>query len=123
MGYEDDLSRVPLFASLSRGELRLLARTVVERKYAKGETIFRDGEHSFAFFVVKTGRVELTRRAGAKSAASSELGAGNVFGETALLGGPLRVMATVKAVEETECLLLPSALLRRLARGSRFDSY
>jgi CRP/FNR family transcriptional regulator len=107
MPHEDALAAVPLFSQLSRKDLSRLGRAVVERKYKKGETIVKEGEQAVAFFMITKGRVSVSR--GGKSSkngqALAEFGSGQVFGEMALLDGMPRD-ATVKAMDDTECLVL-----------------
>jgi CRP-like cAMP-binding protein len=105
MAHEDILSKVPLFETLSRKDLSRLGRAVVERKYKKGETIVKEGEQAVAFFMVSKGRVAVSRGKSKSDKPFAEIGPGNVFGEMALLDGQPRD-ATVKAVEDTECLVL-----------------
>jgi CRP/FNR family transcriptional regulator, cyclic AMP receptor protein len=106
MSHEEALAAIPLFSQLSRKDLTRLGRAVVERKYKKGETIVREGEQAVAFFVITKGKVEASHQAGSgKSRALNTLGPGEAFGEMALLDGGPRA-ATVKAVEDSECLVL-----------------
>jgi len=104
MAHEEALASVPLFSQLSRKDLARLGRALVERKYKKGETIVKEGEQAVAFFIIRSGRVEAVRGAGGKTKLN-ELGAGQVFGEMALLDGLPR-NATVRTLEDTECLVL-----------------
>ena len=104
MPNEDALATVPLFSRLSRKDLSRLGRAVVERKYKKGETIVKEGEQAVAFFIVTKGKVEVLR--GSKNPTRlAEHKAGSYFGDMALLDGLPR-SATIKAVEDTECLVL-----------------
>jgi CRP-like cAMP-binding protein len=105
MPHEEELAAVPLFSQLSRKDLARLGRAVVERNYKKGETLVKEGEQAVAFFMVVKGKVEVSAGQGAKRQELNELGPGQVFGEMALLDGGPRV-ATVKALEDTECLVL-----------------
>jgi CRP-like cAMP-binding protein len=106
MAHEEELAAVPLFAQLSRKDLSRLGRAVVERKYKRGETIVKEGEQAVAFFIISKGKVEVTQgSAGKKTQKLNELGGGQMFGEMALLDGMPR-QATVKAMEDTECLVL-----------------
>ncbi len=105
MAHEEALAAVPLFSQLSRKDLTRLGRSVVQRKYKKGETIVKQGESAVAFFVIVNGRVEVSQASGAKSQKLAELGRGETFGDMALLDGGPRA-ATVKALEDTECLVL-----------------
>jgi CRP-like cAMP-binding protein len=106
MAHEEALAAVPLFSRLSRKDLSRLGRAVVERKYKPGETIVKEGEQAVAFFIVTKGRAEVL--SGAESGQPtrlSEFGAGEWFGEMALLEGVPRT-ATVRAVDDVECLVL-----------------
>ncbi len=105
MAHEEALAAVPLFSQLTRKDLSRLGRAVVERKYKSGETIVKEGEQAVAFFMITKGKVEAIAGAGKNATKLNELGAGSVFGEMALLDGMPRV-ATVKAVTDTECLVL-----------------
>ena len=53
------LATLEPFKRLSPGERQRLALVTREKRYAKGETIFRAGQPSDAVWVVKTGRVHL----------------------------------------------------------------
>lgn len=106
MPYEDVLAAVPLFSQLGRKDLSRLGRAVVERKFKKGETIVNEGEQSVAFFMLTTGRVAAVRGDGSKrSDKLNEIGAGGFFGEMGLIDGATR-SASIKALEDTECLAL-----------------
>jgi CRP-like cAMP-binding protein len=105
MAHEDQLAAVPLFSQLSRKDLGRLGRAVVERNYKKGETIVKEGEQAVAFFMLTKGKVEVTRGSGAKKQALNTLGPSQCFGEMALLDGAPR-SASVKAIEDTQCLVL-----------------
>lgn len=105
MPHEDQLAAVPLFSQLPRKDLTRLGRAVVERHYKKGDVIVKEGESAVAFFIITKGRVEVSKGSGTKKRKLAELGPGNVFGEMALLDGGPRD-ATVKALEDTDCLVL-----------------
>jgi len=49
------------FKRLSLAERRHLTEVAREKRYAKGETIFREGQQSDAVWVVRTGRVHLMK--------------------------------------------------------------
>lgn len=104
MPHEEALASVPLFSQVSRKDLTRLGRAVVERKYKKGETIVKEGEQAVAFFVITKGKVEAI--AGTKRQTKlGEIGKGGVFGDMALLDGGVR-SATIRAVDDTDCLVL-----------------
>lgn len=105
MAHEEQLAAVPLFSQLSRKDLARLGRAVVERSYKKGETIVKEGEQAVAFFIVINGKVEVTAGGGTKKQKFADMGPGGVFGDMALLDGGPRT-ATVRALEDTTCLVL-----------------
>ncbi len=101
MGYEEELAKVWIFSQLEKSDLERMARVVVQRKYAKGDSIVNAGEQAVAFYVIVDGRVEI--RKGDRT--FNALGPGEAFGEMALLDGYPRA-TTVVAVEDTECLVM-----------------
>ena len=106
MPYEDVLAAAPLFSQLSSKALKRLGRSVVERKFAKGETIVREGESAAAFFMIIKGSVAVVRGDGSKrSDKLNEIAAGGFFGEMSLLDAAPRA-ASIKALEDAACLVL-----------------
>ena len=99
--YLEHLARVPLFSRCSQDELRRLARRTSDIRVEPGETLTREGRAGYEFFVVIDGRAEVSRN-GKRVA---ELGAGDFFGELALLDRGLRD-ATVTAVTPMEVIVL-----------------
>ena len=101
------LGRVPLFAQLSERELDTLAQMARERRFAAGEAIVRQGEGGIGFYLLVEGRARVRRQT--EDGTVRELDTvevGDFFGELALLDEAPRV-ATVEAVEDCLCLVLP----------------
>ncbi len=107
------LAAVDLFSLLGPEELTTLAKHAKRQVYARGEVLVRQGDMDDTLYVVRHGRVrvEAADDAGSAAVVVNELGAGDFFGELALLTGLPR-RATVIAVEDTETLLV-----RRYAIG------
>jgi CRP-like cAMP-binding protein len=101
MAYEDDLRKVWIFSQLEDSDLARMAKVVVPRKYAKGESIVNEGEQAVAFYVITGGKVEVKK--GDKSLAT--FGPGDTFGDMALLDGFPRATSCVAAAD-TECLVM-----------------
>lgn len=95
------LKRTPLFAGCSKSELRALARTADELDLREGTVITREGRPGREFFVLVSGAARVTKN-GKKVA---DLGAGDWFGEIALLTDSPRT-ATVTATSPVDVLVI-----------------
>ncbi len=100
------LSEVEMFSMLDDDERAVLAGVVDRETLAAGAVLFKAGDPGDALFVVKRGNIELSVKdnVGQKIVLHSA-GAGDVFGELALLDAGPRT-ATAIAVEETELIVL-----------------
>ncbi|MBA3420514.1 MAG: Crp/Fnr family transcriptional regulator [Thermoleophilaceae bacterium] len=111
-----ELARFPIFESLSADELRQVADLAVPRRYEAGEVIFREGDRPDTCFIVRSGRVRITRRhSGGRILTLAELSAGEMFGELSMFDGEGR-SATVEALEDTTTLALLERDVRRVLR-------
>ncbi|MDR1468386.1 MAG: cyclic nucleotide-binding domain-containing protein [Spirochaetaceae bacterium] len=75
------------------------------RKYSKGSVICMDGEISSEIFIIQKGRVKITKIIDDKEILLSQSGAGEMFGEMALLESKPR-SANVIAVDPCELMVL-----------------
>lgn len=107
MKVEDILGRVPLFADLDDKTRHRLAEQGKRRVYQPGEYIIRQGDPAAALYVILRGRVLVEQRTDGAVEPLTELVPHAFFGEVALIESTPRT-ASVKAVHETECLLLPA---------------
>jgi CRP/FNR family transcriptional regulator, cyclic AMP receptor protein len=106
MGREDMLKNVPMFSELGKRDLERLGKLMVPRSVKAGETIIKENDQAAGFFVISSGKVEAVRGADTDGAQTlATFGPGDFFGEMALFEGFPR-SATVKAVEDTECLAM-----------------
>jgi small-conductance mechanosensitive channel/CRP-like cAMP-binding protein len=101
------LAAVELFSLLRPDELATLAARCERQTFGRGEVLVRQGDIDDTLYVVRRGRVRVEAAAeqGGAAVLVSELGAGDFFGELALLTGAPR-RATVMAVEDTEALIV-----------------
>jgi CRP/FNR family cyclic AMP-dependent transcriptional regulator len=98
-----DLIRgVPLFSRLEDPLLNRLAGEFFEKTFAPGELIAAEGEAGRTFVVIESGEVSVS----VHDHEVAKLGAGQAFGEMALIDKSAR-SATVKADTQTHCYLLP----------------
>jgi len=78
--------------------------SIVEKPFAKGEVIFRQGDDGDRLYVVTKGEVEVVREDPEKGdLVLARLGPGEYFGEMALINNQPR-NATVRAVTDAETL-------------------
>lgn len=103
MELEQQLASVPLLADLDDRVRRRLAEIGAQRRYAAEETIVGEGSTGTALYIVLSGAARVER----SGKRIGELGAGDFFGELALVEKQPR-SASVIAEGETECLLLPA---------------
>ncbi len=106
------LAEVPLFAGLSKRQLRKVAATARIARFHDGRKITRTGEPGDVFYALLDGEVTVTPRRGLPSV---QLGAGSFFGEIALLDGGPR-SATVAAKGPVVCLAINRTRFLKLLR-------
>ena len=94
----DVLKRVPLFAGLDDRELEQIAATMRERRFSSGDTVTEEGAGGAGFFIVDQGSADVS----VDGQARGSIGAGDYFGEIALLTGSDRT-ATITATSDMVC--------------------
>lgn len=113
----DDLAffrKITLFHGLHDRQLGRVLQALQKRKYYMGEVVFEEGQAGKAVFVIRSGGVELSRRAAnGKDAVLARLGPGQFFGEMALLEHQPRT-ATARVTEDGEIYLLYATTLESL---------
>jgi nitrite reductase/ring-hydroxylating ferredoxin subunit len=101
---KDVLAKVPLFSGLSEESLEALEAFTFRRTFAPQELIVEEGRTGNGLYVILSGRVEVIKGLGGSSAQIlATLEQNEPFGEMALLGEWKR-SASVRAVQETECI-------------------
>jgi CRP-like cAMP-binding protein len=109
----ETLRRVPLLADLDPAELQSLAERMHERTFRAGEAATVEGEPGDGFYVVESGEAEVTVRGESRGT----IGAGDVFGEIALLTGSGRA-ATITATSDLRCYGLAPPDFRDVVEGN-----
>jgi CPA1 family monovalent cation:H+ antiporter len=101
----DLVELVPLFAGLPEVALDKIAALAQPVNYLAGDTVIGVGEHGDALYIIARGRVEVFTRNGDTDERNrvAELGAGEFFGEMALLGDHVR---SADVVARSACTLL-----------------
>jgi CRP-like cAMP-binding protein len=106
------LKHVPLFAGCSKAELKELALSADEIDLREGYVLTREGRPGREFFVLVEGTARVTRN----GRTIAELGAGDWFGEIALLTQRPRT-ATVTATSPVRTLVVTDRSFRRVVES------
>ena len=108
------LDAIPLFSGIPREELVSVLTAVKPVKAAPGHVVVAEGDAGDTLYLIVHGTVRVsTKGPDGEDVALAALGAGDFFGEVALLTGRPRT-ATVSALTETELLALDRATVARL---------
>ena len=93
------LQQMPLFGGIREDILAFLVSVSRDAQVAGGEFFFREGDRGESMFVLESGTVDVIRNGGDTPIVLCTLGAGDSFGEMALIDlGPRS--ASVRAVED-----------------------
>jgi len=102
----DSLRTIPLFSSVSDEDLESIASLLIERRFPKHKTIVEEGLPGDYMYVIREGRVKVTKLSGdGREKILELLEAGSFFGEMSLLDSAPR-SASVKALTEVRILAL-----------------
>jgi CRP/FNR family transcriptional regulator, cyclic AMP receptor protein len=107
------LSRVDLFESLSKQEIRVLVRQNSDVLLGEGETFYAPWEHDGKLFILKKGRMRLYRTEGGREFTLEVVDAGTVFGEMAFTPHRLRE-SYARAMEPSVIFVIERTAVERL---------
>lgn len=107
----------------------IFVRESFERSFEAGETIFEEGDHGDAIYIIHGGEVELSRVGGVERRTVARLGPGEFFGEmSVVLGEPRstravaakssRLLALDGEILEAMCVERPEIAIRIISRLS-----
>jgi CRP/FNR family transcriptional regulator, cyclic AMP receptor protein len=105
------LGLLPLFATLSRHELKELSRWADEVDCPEGKQLVTEGEFAYEFFVIEDGTAEV--RVGDRTLAA--LGIGDFFGEMGLRDH-VRRRASVVATSPLTAVVMTGGAFRQMSR-------
>ena len=104
-----------VLGELSGLDERTVRSTLTPKRYGRGEVVFHEGDPAGALHLIDRGRVAVRLSTPSGDVATIDvLGAGDTFGEQALVDGVGERTATVMAIEPTSTLMLGRADLARL---------
>jgi CRP/FNR family transcriptional regulator len=108
------LASVPVFETLSAGDLRRIAEVSVPRSFEPGEVVFREGDASDTCYIVRSGHARAVRaHADGRVITLANFGAGEIFGELAMFENERR-SATVEATSAMQVIAILGPDMRRL---------
>ncbi len=94
------LSKVPIFESLSKRELREIENIIHKREYSAGETIFGKGDPGLGMYIIISGKVQIVDNSDPENIIIySELTNGDFFGDLALVDDSDRSAAAITSDE------------------------
>jgi len=97
-----NLARVPLFAELDEESLKELSAVARKRAYRQGEIIFHRDDPGQVLYIIKEGKVKISLTSpDGQEVSLTVMGAGECFGELAILDGEPRSTDAV-ALERVE---------------------
>jgi hypothetical protein len=98
------IAAVAVFLWVVASDIRARLQSVVEKRFKKGEVIFRQGDPPDRLYSIGRGEVEIVREDLVRGEAIlARLGPGEFFGEMGILANAPR-MATVRAATDLEVL-------------------
>jgi cAMP-dependent protein kinase regulator len=121
IAWTDLLRRMPLFAELDTQQVQRIAAQLREATYEPGAVIIREGDIGETFYVIESGRVEVSVAQDGQERVIAERGPGEYVGEIALLLEVPRT-ATVKALTQTRMLTLQRGDFDRLVASHLYVS-
>jgi thioredoxin reductase (NADPH) len=101
------------FPTLADSELAALEALGTRRSVALGEYLYREGDTTYDFYVIRSGAAEIVVRSDGEERIITRQGPGRFLGELNLLTGQ-RVYLSARVVEPGEVLVVPRAALQRV---------
>jgi CRP-like cAMP-binding protein len=103
MADKSDLKKQRLFSDLTDAELDMMAKSVVVENHAKGKPIFKEGEPTKGLYLVKSGKVEISKATpdGWKQTLAV-IADNHIFGELSVIEDKKNHGADATAIETTE---------------------
>lgn len=106
-------TKVDVLSFFNEDQLRRVTPDIERNSYGKGDVVILKGEVTSGFYIVKKGKVSVQTKT-PQGLQTSELAAGDFFGEISLLENTAAT-ASIKSVEDgTEILVIPHGSFQKL---------
>ncbi len=92
------LAKIPLFKGFGPAQVKKLASYLTTQSYLDGEYVIQQGKVGTSMFLIGSGAVKVTIGRGSEEKEVAQLGAGNFFGEIALLTSGRRTANIITVV-------------------------
>jgi CRP-like cAMP-binding protein len=109
--------KVPIFSGMNPAGLIATLAKADPMPLKAGETVFNEGDIGNSFYVLISGEVTVEKRRDGKVVSLAKLGAGECFGEMALVGNEVR-SATVRALSDMVAMRFYRELIDADAQGA-----
>lgn len=100
-------------SALDRDAVRELAKNATLESFAKGQTLFEEGDEGDAIHLIRKGSVVVSKRIAGREVALAYRAAGNYVGEMALMSNLPRI-ASIKAAVDCETIRIDGDAFRQL---------
>jgi CRP-like cAMP-binding protein len=119
-----ELKQQILFADLTDAERGMIAQQIAVASYSKGQTIFQEGEKTEGIYLVKKGKVEISKKTpdGWKQTLAV-LGENHIFGELSVVEDKKTHGADATAMEPTEVYLFTTEKFKALEKSEPATMY
>jgi CRP/FNR family transcriptional regulator, cyclic AMP receptor protein len=107
------LKQIDVFSSLDEEHLEQLAGIAEETTISSGDKLTKAGSHSYQLFAIESGEVEVQR----DDDVIATLGAGDVVGETGVVGRGLR-NADVVAKDDVKAIFFTQDRVKQIRRDN-----
>ena len=111
-----DLKKIPLFSDLTENEIYQVMKLSFEKKYPKDSTLFIEGMTGEVLYIIKSGKVDITKKTDKGDVLLSQLGAGEFLGELSLLDD-LKRSATARVAEDSELIVITRKCFQDMLKG------
>jgi cGMP-dependent protein kinase len=97
------LKKVPLLSNLTENEIKIISTNLKTEKYVQGQEIIKEGTEADYFYILFKGSVTISR----EGKRLRDLEKGSFFGQLSLLSENKKRTATVVAILNSTCYLIP----------------
>ncbi len=124
MAGKSELKKQVLFSELNDAELEMIAQKIAVESYAKGKTIFKEGEPTKGIYLVKSGKVEISKKtADGWKQPLALFGENQIFGELSIIEDKKTHGADAMAIEATEVYRLKTDDFKALEKSDSAMMY